>query len=165
MTVVLMLIVVATMLRQRRTPAAAIAWLLGIVLVPPIGIPLYLLFGGRRQQRISASKPQLQLVPPTSTEVQEREAIGERLLVSYGIPRAAGGHDFVLCRDGEDVYARLFEMIEGARESVYIVTYEFVLDPTGRALVALLAGRAKAGIAVRLLIDGVGSFWTWRWGL
>lgn len=163
--VALTVIVVGTMLRQRRTPSATIAWLLGIVLIPPIGIPLYLLLGGRRQQRISTSKPHLKLMPPKEEELNEREAIGDRLLVSYGIPHATDGHTFSLCQNGEEVYARLVEMIESARESIHIATYTFSLDATGRTLLRLLEKRAKDGIDVRLLLDGVGSFRTSRWGL
>ena len=38
--------VIAQMLRQRRSPAGTWAWLLIMVLVPYLGIPLYLMLGG-----------------------------------------------------------------------------------------------------------------------
>ena len=35
-------------LQQRRSPTAAISWVLTIALVPYLGLPLYLLFGTRK---------------------------------------------------------------------------------------------------------------------
>ena len=35
-------------LHQRRHPSAAIAWVLGILLVPYIAVPVYLAFGSRK---------------------------------------------------------------------------------------------------------------------
>ena len=38
----------ASVLRQRRPTGSAFAWLLAIVLIPYLGIPCYLMFGGRK---------------------------------------------------------------------------------------------------------------------
>ena len=48
----LMVYVLAThSLRQRRQPAAAIAWVICLVLVPYVALPLYLIFGTRKLVR------------------------------------------------------------------------------------------------------------------
>jgi len=46
----------AATLRQRRPTGSAAAWLLLIVLVPYVGIPLYLSFGGRKVRRRALKK-------------------------------------------------------------------------------------------------------------
>ena len=55
----LMIYVIAShAMRQRRHPSAAIAWVITLVLVPYIGLPLYLIFGRRctlREQIDSAT--------------------------------------------------------------------------------------------------------------
>jgi len=38
-------------LRQRRHPAAAIAWVISLALVPYVALPLYLVFGTRKLVR------------------------------------------------------------------------------------------------------------------
>src|SRR5512140_2095339 len=38
-------------MRQRRQPAAAIAWVITLALVPYVGLPLYLMFGTRKLVR------------------------------------------------------------------------------------------------------------------
>src|SRR5450432_4857173 len=50
---------VLSLLRQRRPVGSAIAWLLAVVLIPYLGIPLYLVFGGRKLSRAVARKQQL----------------------------------------------------------------------------------------------------------
>src|SRR5471032_1700665 len=44
-------VVASHTLRQRRHPAAAIGWVITLVLVPYLGLPLYLLFGTRKLVR------------------------------------------------------------------------------------------------------------------
>ncbi|MBN2427708.1 MAG: PLDc N-terminal domain-containing protein [Deltaproteobacteria bacterium] len=53
--------VIAQMLRQRRPPAASLAWLLAIVLMPFLGIPLYLVLGGRKMHRLADKKTALKM--------------------------------------------------------------------------------------------------------
>ena len=59
---------------------------------------------------------------------------------------------------GEDAFADLMSLIDGAKRSIHIETYVLKADVTGSAIVERLAARAKEGIEVRLLLDGFGSF-------
>ena len=51
------LFVAATIVRQRRSPASSVTWLLTILLMPLIGIPLFWLFGTRKIERSPAISP------------------------------------------------------------------------------------------------------------
>ena len=44
-------------LNQRRHPAAAIGWVMVIVLLPEVGVPLYLLFGTRKLPKAGRRVP------------------------------------------------------------------------------------------------------------
>ena len=118
--------VIAQMLRQRRSPAGSLAWLLIIVLAPYVGVPLYLALGGRKMRRLAGSKAELQLPDQTLSLPDEILDI-DRLLRSYGVPGACVGNRIKLCRSGEEGYAALAEMIEQACESLWIST--FILHP------------------------------------
>jgi phosphatidylserine/phosphatidylglycerophosphate/cardiolipin synthase-like enzyme len=48
--------------------------------------------------------------------------------------------------------------IEGARRRVHLETYILRSDATGRRFLDALAQRARAGVEVRVLYDGFGSF-------
>ena len=49
-------VLIANVLGQRRTPQSTLAWLLAIVLIPYVGVPLYIVFGGRKLKRDAALK-------------------------------------------------------------------------------------------------------------
>jgi cardiolipin synthase len=150
--------VIAQMIRQRRSPASSVAWLLIMVLVPYLGIPLYLALGGRKMRRLADSKTDLQLaelaLPPVATLEMDR------LLRTFGIPGASVGNRLTLCRTGEEGYASLVGMIEQATTSLWVSMFILHPDPVGRAIIERLAGRAAAGLEVKVLLDGVGSLHT-----
>ena len=86
----------------------------------------------------------------------------DRLLRSYGIPGACAGNRLRLCPSGEAGYAALTEMIEQARESLWVSTFILHPDAVGRDIIERLARRSAAGVQVRVLLDGVGSLHTRR---
>jgi cardiolipin synthase len=50
--IVFTVMVIASMLRQRRSPQSAVAWFLFIIFFPYIGAPTYLLLGRRKLRTI-----------------------------------------------------------------------------------------------------------------
>ena len=152
------LLVVSGILRQRRSPASSLAWLLTILLLPLIGIPLFWFFGSRKIKRIAQTKAPVQLT------VVEPEAAGAphpdvaRAAAHLGSDGITRGNKLQFHDGGEDAYADLMALIDGAKRSIHIETYVLKADETGGAIVERLIARAKEGVQVRLLIDGLGSF-------
>src|SRR5262249_13103542 len=60
--------------------------------------------------------------------------------------------------NGEEAYADFMALIDSAQRSIHIETYVLKADATGSAIIESLITRAKAGVEVRLLVDGFGSF-------
>jgi cardiolipin synthase len=54
-------VLLSHILWQRRSPASTLAWLLAIIVIPYVGVPLYLMLGGRKMARQSGAKRQLAL--------------------------------------------------------------------------------------------------------
>ncbi len=50
---------IARLMSEKRQPGNTMAWLLVIVLIPYVGVPLYLLLGGRKLRRLVARKSRL----------------------------------------------------------------------------------------------------------
>jgi len=67
------------------------------------------------------------------------------------------GHTLTLLRNGEEYFPRLIEAIDDASYSVYLETYIYADDASGRLVAAALLRAAERGVAVRLLLDGFGS--------
>jgi len=51
--------------------------------------------------------------------------------------------------------------IAAARHSVWLATYIFETDPVGRQFIHTLADAAVRGVEVRVLVDGVGEWYSW----
>ncbi len=72
------------------------------------------------------------------------------------------GNRVTLLRDGAEAYPPMLAAIRCAMRSVYLETYIFADDPTGRRFADALAERARAGVEVRVIYDAVGCFSTSR---
>ncbi len=128
----------ARVLRERRSPASTFAWLLTIGLVPEVGVPLYLLFGGRKIRRRASQK---QDVPADSSPLP-----GNRALV---------------LANGEEAFAAVLALLEQARRSIHLATFILADDDVGRAVVDTLTRKAADGVEVRVLVD---DLFAWRAG-
>ena len=132
---------VVSLLRQRRPAGNAIAWLLAVILIPYVGIPLYLVFGGRKLSRRMRSKQRL---------------VAEAKGASLGAETTLRYVEWL--DDGVLAYERFLSEIQGAQRSIRIVTFLLADDSTGRPLAEALLERARAGLEVRLLIDDLLRF-------
>jgi cardiolipin synthase len=155
----LAVIIVVRLLREHRAPGNTMAWLLAIILIPYVGVPLYLLFGGRKIGRVARHREPLPLEIPDDTAFVTDT---EHVLCATGIPRSRAGNQIVLVTDGVAAYEDLVELIESAEHSLHIATFILGKDEIGRDIVERLTRRAQQGIQVRLLLDALGCFWTHR---
>lgn len=132
------------------------AWLLSILLVPYVGVPLYLLIGGRKHRRLAARKETLYQLPH-GQEVVAAHAI-ERILLAGGVPRTSQGDRLELIASGEEAFQRILEMFRSAQHSIDVSTFILGGDTAGQLVLETLAQRAAAGVQVRLLLDGLFYF-------
>ncbi len=138
-------------LRQRRHPSAAVAWVLLIALVPYVGVPLFLLFGSRK-----LAKPGQGFVtaaPPADERSDRFQALARALQ----LPPPAGFAAAHVHEDGEAALAALLRIIDGAQHTLHVGTFLIGADSLAHRLAGHLAARARDGIEVRVLVDGIGA--------
>ncbi len=156
----LALVFLAYLIQQKRSPASTLAWLLLVLFLPYLGVPLYLMFGGRKMIRMARQKAQVyDRTQPRPTSQFDSDT--ERFLLSYGVPPARQGNRVELLTEGVEAFERLCRIINEARGTIHITTYILGRGDVGDTLIALLARKAAGGVSVRLLLDSVGS---WRIG-
>jgi cardiolipin synthase len=155
---------------QRRTAASARAWLLLILFWPWPGVVLYLLIGRAYlpRRRLALEKKIEDTI--RRFEPRARGRTGE----AWGGDGPAGppalalavrlsefppveGNRFELLPDYEPAIARLVADIDGAKRFAHLLYYIFADDATGRLVAVALARAAGRGVAVRVLMDAVGS--------
>ncbi|MGE4297417.1 MAG: phosphatidylserine/phosphatidylglycerophosphate/cardiolipin synthase family protein [Desulfovibrionaceae bacterium] len=156
--VVLALVTVIKIIRTQFTPSAKIAWLLLIILLPFAGVPLYLIFGGRKLRRKARSKADIHLL--ALDEVPPHQAAPlDHLLRSFGLPGATPGNRITLQTTGGERYEALAAIIRNAQHSLHLCTFSLGWGEVGRSIVDMLAERARDGVRVRLLLDDVGCMY------
>jgi len=67
------------------------------------------------------------------------------------------GHELTLLQNGTTFFPQLCADIDAARHSVYLESYIFASDETGKMVAQALQRAAERGVAVRVLLDGFGS--------
>jgi cardiolipin synthase len=155
---------VARLLAEKRQPGNTLAWMLIILLVPYVGVPLYLMFGGRKFRRLVERKSRLlpQLEGLKTLDAATQILPTAQAVDAAGASPSVGGNSVKLLVTGEDAFKCIEEQILAARHSIHITTFILGRDETGRRIVKLLAQRAREGIKVRLLLDAVGCMFSSR---
>lgn len=133
--------------REQRAPATAIAWVMGLALVPYLALPMYLLFGQRKLRPTGLPRPPRR-VPP--------EHWAAELIESFGL--AAPSRCAVrLHTDGVAAREALWQVMDSARERLDLCTFIIGDDAFGHEVLARLTRLAQRGVAVRVLLDGFGA--------
>ncbi len=169
---VLALLTIPSVLLQRRgQPLAALAWTLGLIAAPILGVLVWWLIGRAhlKRKRRRRSKAHFEIREGFANlrpEVEPEAAAGlDALLPLRRIPlgQEAGVFPAVAARrvdalqDGEATYATLEEIIAGARHHLHLLFYAWQADGVGAKFRDLLAAKARSGVQVRLLLDAMGS--------
>jgi cardiolipin synthase len=142
----------ASVLRQRRPVGSAFAWLLAILLIPYVGIPLYLALGGRKFRRMASRKPRLDLPEPALAALRHAGAATDGKTLTERATRV------VWLDDGVAAFQALLGEISAARRSIHVVTFLVADDEAGRAILDALTRRAAEGLEVLLLLDDLLRF-------
>jgi cardiolipin synthase len=151
-TFVLAGLLIATVLVQHRPPGTTFAWLLAILLIPYVGVPLYLIFGGRKLRPL---RGKAQLYTPTEAPCG-RGISG--MLCRAGAPPPRPDNAVVTWTTGEAAYAAVIDAFERAEHSIHVSTLILGRDEVGAAILDVLERKARAGVEVRLLLD-----WLYKW--
>ena len=93
-----------------------------------------------------------------SFSVNSPEFFGSALALSNPVP--IGGNKIELLQNGDQYFPAMLEAIRAAKETVNFAAYIVKSDGVGRQFGDAFVERARAGIEVRVLLDGIGSGWS-----
>src|ERR1019366_10393753 len=96
----LAIILTIRLLRERRPPGSTMAWVLIVLLMPYVGVPLYLLFGGRKIRRLAEDKYPLYGGQGKSAEEDAFPDDTQRILGVCGAPCPSLGNSMIPLVDG-----------------------------------------------------------------
>lgn len=147
---VLVYVAVSHAMPQRRHPTAAIAWMLFIVLLPYVALPAFLTFGSRKL-RARQGRPR----PEPLAQTTDDWAVDT--LLALGQPAPSHYDSLNVHKDGSASRDALVGMCLAAQHSIDVCTFMLGHDQLGVAVFGILCDKARDGVRVRLLIDGLGS--------
>lgn len=150
-------LLIGHLLRQRRSPAATLGWIVFMVSAPWLAVPVYLTLGTRKLA--APAQPALRPLP------SDADTPLARLLASAGVPPPRPGNQVIWHRDGDAAWDALIAVVDSSTRTLDVALFLLRDDTRGSRFMEKLAARAEAGVRVRLLIDGIGSLLLARRGL
>ena len=168
---------------QRRDPKTVWTWLLVLYFIPVLGFVLYLLLGQSMHKRKMFRMKEME--DSLNSQIQKQEEIIFRNEFSLSDELLEDYHDLVLYNlealqaaysednevtiytDGNEKFDALIEAIDHAEQFIHIQYYIIKKDILFERIVKHLVRKAKEGVEVRVLCDGMGSRFvkasSWRW--
>ncbi|MDR0934377.1 MAG: cardiolipin synthase [Burkholderiaceae bacterium] len=156
---------------QKRSPVATLSWIISLAFFPYLGFIIYHFIGPQklRRQHYRRLLAQTTLLEHRHLHALRAQAMAAGAppspmmrqltrLVSHasGFPVTTAA-SLQLLADGAATYNAIFEAIREARHHVHLEYYIYEPDNIGTALRDLLITKAREGVHVRLLVDGIGS--------
>lgn len=169
-----LLLIPAVLLNRRKQPAATIAWIMAIIILPYFGAILFLFFGINRVERRALQrqvKTQAFATPlgdvnefAVSARADDCALVTQmmRLAETVSGDTATDRNRIAVHADTEETFHRIETAIRSAKTSIDLEYYIWQPDRSGTRLRDLLIERASEGIQIRFLYDSIGSLWLSR---
>jgi len=160
---------------ENRNPQKTISWILVLVLLPFIGIVIYLFFGQEyRKTKMYSRKglkhlerlrnltlEQLDNLPKNHFQISKKQYSKKRLmnlLLSNSNAILTSNNEIQILHNGAETFPEIFRIMEEAKHHIHLEYYIIENDRIGNYLRELLIRKATEGVEVRLIFDDVGSW-------
>ncbi|EFI41449.1 cardiolipin synthase [Peptoniphilus sp. oral taxon 386] len=158
---------------EKRKPISTLLWVMTINFLPILGFLLYLILGqdlsrkrmfdkkGKAFKKMNQiAKVQLSMIKSGKISLKEKTKRYVEIIEMFN-----HGEDEILYRNneivkfnnGKDMFESLFKDMRAAKNSIYLESYIFKSDNLGKKVMDLLVQKAKEGLEVILLVDGMGA--------
>ncbi len=157
------LFAIPAVLARRREPSVTLAWLLGLLLLPAVGVALFLVFGRGNVRRLARPRQRLLAGRRDAAEPADLEAVDLAIrplaLAAWKAAAAPvrGGNRVGVLVNANEAYPAKLAAIEEATRTLDLAYYIFRPDRTGALFRDALIAAARRGVRVRLLLDAVGA--------
>lgn len=152
-----------------RTAQGAIAWIIGLLALPYIAVPMFLVFGRSRfggyvKARRMGDQSLTNLLnrfeqQTTSLSTPEQQQLDKQLQVLCKLGRQpfTEGNRCTLLQDGEATFEALIKAMENATSYILLEFYIVRSDKIGQRIKTILEHKLSEGVQVWFLYDEVGS--------
>ena len=159
---------------ERRNPTTTMLWLMVFTFIPGLGFIIYLFLGQNMTKKkmfelkqnedlyyrdktfhqfIDLKKDGLDYKDPDFKE--QSDIIEMHILTSNSY--FSQDNEVELYFDGEEKFRAMLESMDNAKEYIYLEYYIMKTDEIGKKVFNMLIKKAKEGLEVKLLVDGMGG--------
>lgn len=175
MNFVLAIYAATSLILKKQDPVKTLSWVTVLILLPYIGLLLYFFFGlNNRKKKMYSRKGFGDLKAKKEISKVQRETIlkdpmilGDTLgpykkIILQNIKNSGtileknSSIDFYFT--GRDALDAMYKSIKEAKKHIHLQSYIIENDKTGKRFAELLKQKAKEGIEVRIIYDGLGSY-------
>lgn len=164
---------ITILLSEFRRPDKAVAWLMVLVIFPAIGFIMYYFMAKEytRRRRVKRKtrkmmkeirRDLLHKLKRKSNGDRERDEIEEDVRL-YGLLGNLPGSPMTWCNEtevyssGKETYEAILQAMEQATDHIHLEYYIIRDDGIGKRFQEMMIRKAKEGVEVRLLYDGIGG--------
>lgn len=159
--------IIVVVLSENRNPVKSLAWVTVLLLLPMVGIVLYIFFGRNIQNTRKMSRRNRRRLKkreaPHTTDIRSLSLSPEsfqQVVLAHSLTRASyySGNRVDIFTNGAEKFEALKRDLNNATAYINIEYYIFENDNIGNEIADILIEKARAGVAVRVIYDHVGSF-------
>ena len=164
------LVILRALLVDGRDPMSRAAWVLALLLLPGLGVVLYLLVGEPRLARrlrhrsvvavdllAGEARAGCQGAAVAHDTIPERFRPAFRLCEALSLCPTVDGNVARLAADSNAAIAAMVEAIDAAEATVHLSFYIWLADTNGLKVVEAVSRAARRGVTCRVMADGIGS--------
>ena len=178
-----LLFIAGILISEKGNPTKTLAWLLVIILLPVVGMVLYNYFGAhfretgdlgateeedhevgltvyyRRRAARTMAQSQEELIELIRHEPDPRGLLLQNARYLRKDPQAilSRNNELRLLIDGPATFEAIFAALDTAQHHIHLEYYIWTEDELGQRVQQKLLEKARAGVAVRVIFDGLGS--------
>lgn len=163
------LTVIIVILSENRNPVKSLAWMTVLLVVPGVGLVLYIFFGRNIQRKHLISRRNLRKLRRTEASSRRPADLRRLRLSPQSVQLVKLAHSLAgavyhewnsasVFTDAREKMDALIADIDNARDYINIEYYIIDDDNIGRRFQSALIQAARRGVRVRVIYDHVGSF-------
>ncbi|WP_040215085.1 cardiolipin synthase [Clostridium polynesiense] len=161
--VINIILAISIVILEKKQPERTIAWLMVLILLPPIGLILYIFLG--RNWKIHKLNDRMsedveRLITPIIEKMPKKDKPYIpliELLANNSDSPVFINNEIKIFIDGNEKYRFLKEELLKAKHHIHLEYYIFKNDGIGNEIKDILVQKVKEGVKVRFIIDKVGS--------
>lgn len=153
---------------RNRKPTAALAWLLGIYIIPILGTIAFFVIGNtklsknrrlkqhymsKKIDKFASSLQRQGLVAPVQGNFRNSAVLAE----SFGGLPPVNGNDATIISGYENIIADIVDTLDTAKRYIYVEFFAMALDSTTEPFFAALERAVLRNVKVYVLFDSLGS--------